>query len=247
MVIDPVPSEDENDLLDGNTSDFDPENLRPYSSNTTTYGASFDYRNFPGLQRVKDQEETKLPAFIQSKPKPRIHVGLPNDFAENEKPRNDLMGANQPSNRIFLMKQEIKTLGLKNGTFKECLQFVKMLSTCKDIDTFVKESDTALSRQQKTKHLKIEELRPVLRSRFFQKLSKICTDSILADLLAPSDSKGKKKKPSDSKPSLVEDKNKTLIQPVAAAVTEKKKNKKKAKKKKKKVDESMKTEDAVAE
>ena len=58
MVVDVVPSEEENDdLLDDDASDFDPENLRPYNKSDThfsNYSASFDYRNFPHLQRAKD-------------------------------------------------------------------------------------------------------------------------------------------------------------------------------------------------
>ena len=92
-----------------------------------------------------------------------------------------------------------------------------MLSTCKDIDTLAKESDNSLSRiPTRSKPLKIEEMRPIMRARFYAKLSKICTDSILADLLEPvlADSKGKKKKdkPEDkSGPKL------TLIQPAVTA------------------------------
>ena len=91
------------------------------------------------------------------------------------------------------MKQEIKSLGLKNGSFKKSLQFVKMLSTCKNIDTFLKESESLLGKRKGDK-LKIEDLRQIMRKKFYNQLSDHCTNSILADLLiTPASKKGKKK------------------------------------------------------
>jgi len=103
MVVDPVPSDEEmNDAsLDENSSNIDPEDLRPYSNQDCVFpsNAMFEYRNFPNIQRAKNEErKDRLPAFIQSKPPLKINVQLPESYVNEEQPRNDLMSENQPYN-----------------------------------------------------------------------------------------------------------------------------------------------------
>lgn len=94
MVIDPVSSDgDSQGLLDENSSNIDPEDLRPYNQQDTAFtnSASFEYRNFSNIQRARLEESKSRPAFIQQRYKPpKINVELPDNH--EERPRNELFG-----------------------------------------------------------------------------------------------------------------------------------------------------------